>query len=74
MERAVAVVPLVYDLVLRYSRKVPTYPKRFTYTLGERTTNTLLDVLERLLSRILRDVHTPAQQVCNRFQAFVPCP
>lgn len=45
----VVVLPLLYDLIVWLSDKISAYPKKFKYSLGERITNTLLDILERLI-------------------------
>jgi hypothetical protein len=45
----VAVLPLVYDLILWYSRKINAFPKKFKFTLGDRITTTQLDILEQLI-------------------------
>lgn len=45
----ITVLPLLYDLIVWFSGKISAYPKKFKYSLGERITNTLLDILERLI-------------------------
>lgn len=43
------VLPVLYDLIVWFSGKISAYPKKFKFSLGERITNTLLDILERLI-------------------------
>lgn len=45
----ITVLPLLYDLIVWFSGKISAYPKKFKYSIGERITNTLLDILERLI-------------------------
>jgi len=47
--KEVTVLPLVYDFILWHMRKVTKYPKAFKYSLGERITNSQLDILERII-------------------------
>lgn len=45
----ITVLPVLYDLIVWFSDKISSYPKKFKYSLGERIFNTLLDILERLI-------------------------
>jgi hypothetical protein len=45
----VAVLPLLYDLILWFSRKISAFPKKFKFTLGDRITLTQLDILDQLI-------------------------
>lgn len=45
----ITVLPLLYDLIVWFCGKISAYPKKFKYSIGERITNTLLDILERLI-------------------------
>lgn len=46
---AIEVLHRLYEFLLWYTHKLAAYPKKFKYTLGERITNTFLDVLERII-------------------------
>ena len=48
-KKEIAVLPLVYDLILWYAPKISQYPKKYKYTLGERITSCLLDILESII-------------------------
>lgn len=43
------VLPLIYDLILWYSPKISAYPKKYKFTLGDKITNTMLDILEAVI-------------------------
>jgi four helix bundle protein len=47
--RDVTILPLLYDFILWYMKKVTRFPKAFKYGLGERITNCQLDILERII-------------------------
>lgn len=42
----IAVLPLIYDLIVWYAPKIGQYPKKYKYTLGDRLTNVMIDILE----------------------------
>ena len=47
--KEIAVLPLLYDLILWYAPKISQYPKKYKYTLGDRITNIMLDILESII-------------------------
>ena len=49
MEKEIPVLPLIYDLLLWFSPKIAQFPKKYKYTLGDRITNGLLEILELII-------------------------
>lgn len=45
----IAVLPKIYDLILWYSPKISQYPKKYKYTIGDRITNSMLEILEAVI-------------------------
>jgi hypothetical protein len=48
-KKEITILPVVYDLILWHSPKISHYPKKYKYTLGERITNCLLDILDSII-------------------------
>ncbi|MBD3226441.1 MAG: hypothetical protein GF313_17060 [Caldithrix sp.] len=48
-DKEINVLPVLYDLLLWYAPKLSRYPKTYKYTLGQRITNVMLDILEALI-------------------------
>ncbi len=47
--KEIAVLPKIYDLILWYSPKISQYPKKYKYTIGDRITNSMLEILEAVI-------------------------
>ncbi|HDP99663.1 MAG TPA: diversity-generating retroelement protein Avd [bacterium] len=47
--KEIKIIPVLYDLILWYSPKISQYPKKFKYTIGDRITNSMLEILETVI-------------------------
>jgi len=50
MGSEVLVLPKIYDLIVWFSPKITSFPKKYKYTLGDRLTNSMLSILEGIIS------------------------
>jgi len=47
--KEIRVLPLIYDLLLWYAPKLGQYPKSYKFTLGQRVTDGMLNILEAVI-------------------------
>ena len=47
--KEIKVLPLIYDLLLWYAPKIAQYPKSYKFTLGQRVTDGMLNILEAVI-------------------------
>lgn len=64
------VLPLIYDLILWYSPKISQYPKKYKFTLGDKITNTMLEILEAVIEAkyaAKKKAHLYFESSCSMF-------
>ena len=45
----IKILPVLYDFILWYSPKISGYSRKYKYTLGDRITSLMLDILEFII-------------------------
>ena len=45
----IKVLPLLYNFIVWFSSKISQFPRKYKYTLGDRITNLVLDLLEQYI-------------------------